>query len=78
MKLGDYVFEGEADRSAIGKLPDEIREQLIEAKRTGSHTVPQMLTWLHDTELHGDKYQNISTSILHGWFQRKGIHGPAK
>jgi hypothetical protein len=57
--------------SAIDRLPDEIRQQLIDARINRTHTIIEMNEWLHDESFEG-AYDNISIPMLNNWFMRRG------
>jgi len=57
--------------SAIDRLPDDIREQLIQARVTRTHTIQEMLDWLHDESFEG-AYNHVSVPMLNNWFVRRG------
>lgn len=67
MKLSDYQRPAVA-RSSVDVLPEDVRDQLCEAKRTGSHTVPEMIEWLR---LEG--YGAVTPGALRQWFDRRGV-----
>ena len=57
--------------SAIDRLPTEVREQLIEARVKRTHTVLEMVDWLHDAAFE-ENYKHISEPMLNNWFVRRG------
>lgn len=62
--------------SQIDLLPADIRDQLIAARLNHTHSVSEMVTWLHDA--HDGQYQNITKAMLDNWFQRWGYHAHAQ
>jgi len=62
--------------SAVDKLPPEILEQLVEARKSRSHSVPEMVDWLHDEDFQG-AYLHISCPMLYNWFGRRGVRAEA-
>ncbi len=57
--------------SAVDRLPDEIREQLIAARVNHTHTVQEMADWLCD-ESFNNAYDHVSVPMLNNWFVRRG------
>jgi hypothetical protein len=57
--------------SAIDRLPPEILGQLIEARVNHTHTVREMVVWLHDEEFDG-AYGHVTDTMLYNWFNRRG------
>ena len=59
-------------------LPKDVREQLVYAKKHRTHSVTEMVAWLHDPdEGHPPEWKQITKSMLSGWFWRHGVTGPA-
>lgn len=72
MKLSDFPSTRRVGRvSVIDTLPEEVREQLIEARLSGSHSTGAMVEWLKS-----EGYNNVNASTLSNWFQARGYrHG---
>lgn len=76
-KLSETQGRARTRRSAIDAIPDEIKDQLVEARTSGTHSVMDMVDWLHNDPDHGDNYQKITVPALTQWFQRRGYRaGP--
>jgi hypothetical protein len=76
-KLSETTGRKRTRRSAVDTLPEDIREQLIEARLAGTHSVTDMVEWLHNDPEHGDAYHSVSVPALTQWFQRRGYRaGP--
>lgn len=73
MRLSEFAFSEREDKSAIGKLPKHVRDDLVAARKARSHSVPQMIEWLHYDPEHGDAYRHIHAELLHQWFRRRGL-----
>ena len=73
MRLAEFEFSEPEDKSAIGKIPEHVRDQLVAARKARSHNVPQMIEWLHHDPEHGDAYRHIHAEMLHAWFRRRGL-----
>lgn len=58
--------------SAIDALPNEIREQLVEARINNTHYVPEMVAWLHSEEFEGE-FDHVTVPMLNHWFLRRGM-----
>jgi hypothetical protein len=71
MRLSEMPKTRRGRRSAIDELPDSIVEQLIEARSLGTHSVPEMVSWLHDPTF-DEQYLHITISMLDTWFGRRG------
>ena len=67
MKLSEYRREP-VGRSSVDALPQDVQDELCEAKRTRSHNVPEMIEWLR---LEG--YESVTAGALRQWFERKGV-----
>lgn len=78
MKLASWEWRKTGRRSVVDALPDGLREQLIEARLAGTHSVGSMIEWLHnDEEIHTDddvktRCEAVTASALSGWFQSRG------
>lgn len=57
--------------SAIDRIPEEIRQQLIDAKTKRTHTILEMLEWLHNEDFE-NAYDHITAPMLNNWFMRRG------
>ncbi len=79
-RLEERVSSSEDDNSVIGRvLPEDVRQQLVHAKKVRSHSVSEMIEWLHDPEEgHPPEWRQITKTMLSGWFWRNGVTGPAK
>lgn len=73
MRLSEFEFSEPEDKSAVGQLPDHIRDDLVAARKARSHSIPQMVEWLHHDPEHGDAYRHIHSELLHAWFRRRGL-----
>jgi hypothetical protein len=62
--------------SKVDLLPSDIRDQLVAARNNRTHSVAEMVTWLHDA--FGDQYRHISKPMLDNWFQRWGYRADAQ
>jgi hypothetical protein len=70
MKLTDLPGKRDARRqSVVDKLDPAIIEQLREARINDSHSVNQMIAWLHE---HCGATQ-VTASALSQWFAREGL-----
>ena len=67
MQLSDYS-NTKQPRSVVDGLPQDVRDQLCEARRVRSHSVREMVEWLR---LEG--YDFVSASALTQWFYRQGV-----
>jgi len=67
VKLSDYR-RATPGKSVVDGLPDDVRDQLCAAKRSGSHTVPEMVEWL---QLEG--FDAVTAGALRQWFERRGV-----
>jgi hypothetical protein len=72
MELANFPKRAPIDKSKVGSLPPEVLEQLVAAKRARTHTVPEMIDWLHTDPEHAGKYDDVSSELLHQWFKRHG------
>ena len=72
MELAKFPKRAPIDKSKVGRLPAEVLEQLVTAKRNRTHTVPEMIDWLHTDPEHVGKYDEVSAELLHQWFKRHG------
>jgi len=72
MKLSEFPTTRRTGRvSGVDLLPDEVRDQLIAARLSGSHSVGAMVAWLK-----AEGYEHVSTAMLSCWFQARGYrHG---
>lgn len=75
MRLSEFAFSEPEDKSAVGRLPDHVRDDLVTARKARSHSIPQMVEWLHNDPEHGDAYRHIHAELLHAWFRRRGLVG---
>lgn len=75
MKLNDWPTSNRATRvSVVDLLPDDVREQLIESRLAGNHSVPAMVAWLKS-----EGHDQVSTSALSAWFLNRNLrHGGAR
>ncbi len=62
--------EPDTAKRRIDDIPQEMLDQLVGARRSGSHTMRDMIDWLT-----AEGYE-ISSSQLAGWFHRNGIKCP--
>ena len=76
MRLADYPHRDTNRRSAIDQLPDEIIEQMVEARVTGTHYVNEIVDWLHSPDFEG-MYDHITIPMLANWFARRGYRAQA-
>lgn len=67
MKLSEFRLE-RPRRSVVDLLPDGVRDQLCEARRSGSHNVPEMVAWLR-----AEGYDEVTAGALRQWFDRRGV-----
>lgn len=68
MKLSDFPRHRRTARvSAVDLLPDEVVAQLIEARRSATHSVGAMVEWLKS-----EGYDNVTVAMLSCWFQARG------
>lgn len=67
MKLSSWERRKSGRLSVVDTLPDEVREQLIEARLAGTHSVGSMVEWLAH-----EGYEQVTASALSGWFQSRG------
>lgn len=58
--------------SKCDKLPDEIKEQLVEAYRNRTHSVPDMIRWLNHPDFDGE-YSYVTKPMLRHWLDRRGF-----
>jgi phosphoserine phosphatase len=72
MNLSDWPSKRAVGRvSVVDQLPPEVVEQLIAARRAGSHSVGAMIAWLKS-----EGHDTVSVSALTNWFQARGYrHG---
>lgn len=68
MNLDDWPRRATGRSSAVDRLPDEVRDQLVEARRTGSHSVSAMIAWLKH-----EGYEDVTRNALFNWFSTRGI-----
>ena len=50
-------------RSSVDRLPDEVRDQLVAARRADTHSVSTMVEWLRTTG-----HDSVSVNALNNWF----------
>lgn len=74
MRLSDVPSRHKGRVSVVDLLPDDVREQLVEARETGSHSLTQMLWWLHNDPDAGEHGPNVTKDALRQWFDRRGHH----
>jgi hypothetical protein len=72
VRLSDFE-DHRRKRSAIDELPDEVRDQLVSARKSGSHGPTGMVRWLHHNPEFGDDYKHVTVNMLDHWFVRNGI-----
>ena len=65
MLLSDMPNKDQArlGKSSVDRLPDEVRDQLVAARRADTHSVNTMVEWLR-TLGHND----VSANALNNWF----------
>lgn len=70
MQLSDWEARANVGRqSCVDRLPDDIRDQLVKARTTGSHSAAAMVAWLKH-----EGYDEVTTAALYNWFQTRGIN----
>jgi len=57
-------------RSSVDRLPVEVRDQLVAARRADTHSVSTMVEWLRATG-----HDSVSINALNNWF---GAHQIAR
>lgn len=57
--------------SKCDSLPDEIKEQIIEAYRERTHSIADMVRWLHSPGFKGE-YGFVTKAMLRHWLDRRG------
>jgi hypothetical protein len=74
MRLSDRPTSRRRGRvSSVDRLPTDILDQLLEARRSGSHSVNDMVDWLHSDPDHTDPvFQQVTASALSQWFAARG------
>lgn len=72
MKLNDWPTSRRTARlSVVDLLPDEVRDQLVQARLAGSHSVGAMVEWLKS-----EGHDRVTVAALSCWFQSRGFrHG---
>jgi hypothetical protein len=70
-RLADVQGGSSHKKSAIDLLPQDVVDQLIEARTKRTHSSSQMIAWLHDEDFDG-QYLHITKTMLDSWFLRKG------
>jgi hypothetical protein len=65
-KLNEFLEPAEG-AGGVNALPPEIRDQLVNARRTRTHSTSEMLAWL-EAEGH-----ELTSAQINGWFQARGI-----
>lgn len=59
----------------VDGLPADVIDQLVEARRSGSHSVADMVDWLHNDPDHTDAaFRKVTVSALQQWFAARGHH----
>lgn len=53
--------------SAIDRLPDDVRDQLVDARLAGTHSVRAMVAWLTN-----EGYTDVTVNALANWFSTRG------
>jgi hypothetical protein len=72
MKLTEWPGRKRIGRpSVVDLLPTDVRDQLVAARQTGSHSVSAMIEWLN-AEGYGEL--NVTPNALYNWFTTRGIH----
>lgn len=73
MRLSDYkanqINRGGV-RAVIETLPEDVLEQIRQARRDRTHSVRTIVEWLHDEELHGDAYRHITEHMVGAYLRR--------
>jgi hypothetical protein len=79
MQLANVPSEKRVGRpSAVDLLPDDVRDQLIAARGAATHSVREMVRWLHEDEdlqgnpVVGAKCRAVTVSGLNQWFTSRG------
>jgi hypothetical protein len=68
MKLSEFPARKQVGKpSVVDQLPDEIRQQLIDARLAGTHSVGAMCAWAK-----AEGYENVTSNALSNWFQTRG------
>lgn len=71
MKLSEWPTRNGCGRiSVVDQLPDDVRDQLVDARRNGTHSVSAMVEWL---KAEGYEHLNVTRDALYNWFQTRGI-----
>jgi hypothetical protein len=60
-----------SSNTVVDRLPDDIKAQLIEARVSGSHTVPEMVAWLRQ-----EGFTDVQPRGLNYWFSARGYAPP--
>jgi hypothetical protein len=69
MNLNEWPARANTGRpSCIDMLPDDVREQLIAARTSGSHSVSAMVAWLKHLG-----HETVTANALYNWFTTRGI-----
>lgn len=68
MNIDDWPRRATGRISVVDRLPDEVREQLVAARRNGTHSVNQMVAWLKH-----EGYEDVTRDALFNWFWTRGI-----
>ena len=71
MRLSEFPHQRPSRVSAIDQLPQEILDQMIESRVTGTHYVSEIVEWLHSPDFDGE-YDHIAIPMLTNWFSRRG------
>lgn len=71
MRLSEFPHKHPTRRSAIDDLPQEILDQMIEARVNGTHYVTEIVQWLHNPDFDGE-YDHITIPMVTNWFYRRG------
>jgi hypothetical protein len=57
--------------SKCDQFPEDIKEQLIEAWRNRTHSIPDMVRWLNQPDFN-DEYSFVTKAMLRHWLDRRG------
>ena len=69
MNLNEWQGRNPSGRpSAVDLLPEAVREQLIEARRSGTHSVPSMVAWLR-----AEGFDAVTVAGLYQYFRNRNI-----
>ena len=73
MRLSEVPATANKPKSKVDLLPDDVRGQLIDAYETASHSMSQMLWWLHNDDELPDVCRDVTRKALEQWFIRRGF-----